>query len=179
MEKPAPAREQGVRPGLSSSTFGKNDEENRLINNLFGDEEPDKKKDRKKKESKKEKQPKEKAPKEKGAGLFGFLKGKKKDEEPEEDLLAGFKKAEAPGEAQSAPKWEPAPERREMTVEAYRPYIQEEDGEDSTAIAGDGETRTTAYSSETGRLRRMHMPEICGDRSEKRPCDHRKNGQKR
>ncbi len=139
VEKPAPAREQGVRPGLSSSTFGKNDEENRLINNLFGDDEPDKKKDKKKKESKKEKQPKEKAPKEKGAGLFGFLKGKKKDEEPEEDLLAGLKKAEAPREVQSTPKWEPAPERREAPVQAYRPYIQEEDGEDSTAIAGDGE----------------------------------------
>lgn len=40
---------------------------------------------------------------------------------------------------QSAPKWEAAPERREAPVQAYRTYIQEEDGEDSTAIAGDGE----------------------------------------
>ena len=61
-EKKTPVREQGTRPGISSGAYGKSDEENRLINNLFGDDEPDKKKDRKKKE----KQPKEKAPKEKG-----------------------------------------------------------------------------------------------------------------
>ena len=80
-EKKTPVREQGTRPGISSGAYGKSDEENRLINNLFGDDEPDKKKDRKKKE----KQPKEKAPKEKGAGLFGFLKGKKKEEEEPEE----------------------------------------------------------------------------------------------
>lgn len=73
-EKKTPVREQGTRPGISSGAYGKSDEENRLINNLFGDDEPDKKKDRKKKE----KQPKEKAPKEKGVGLFGFLKGKRR-----------------------------------------------------------------------------------------------------
>ena len=123
-EKKTPVREQGTRPGISSGAYGKSDEENRLINNLFGDDEPDKKKDRKKKE----KQPKEKAPKEKGAGLFGFLKGKKKEEEEPEDLLAGFKKAAEPEKVQSTP-----------TVEAYRSYVQEEDGDDSTAIAGDGE----------------------------------------
>ena len=104
---------------------------------------PKKKKDRKKKE----KQPKEKAPKEKGVGLFGFLKGKKKEEEEPEDLLAGFKKAADPEKVQSTPKWEsvptPAPVSDpaggENTVEAYRSYVQEEDGDDSTAIAGDGE----------------------------------------
>ena len=142
-EKKTPVREQGTRPGISSGAYGKSDEENRLINNLFGDDEPDKKKDRKKKE----KQPKEKATKEKGAGLFGFLKGKKKEEEEPEHLLAGFKKAAEPEKVQSTPKWEsvptPAPVSDpaggENTVEAYRSYVQEEDGDDSTAIAGDGE----------------------------------------
>lgn len=100
-EKKPPVREQGTRPGISSGVYGKSDEENRLINNLFGDDEPDKKKDKKKKE----KLPKEKAPKEKGAGLFGFLKGKKKEEEEPEDLLTGFKKAADPEKVQSTPKW--------------------------------------------------------------------------
>ena len=142
-EKKTPVREQGTRPGISSGAYGKSDEENRLINNLCGDDEPDKKKDRKKKE----KQPKEKAPKEKGAGLFGFLKGKKKEKEEPENLLAGYKKVAEPEKVQSTPKWEsvPTPEPisdpagGENTVEAYRSYVQEEDGDDSTAIAGDGE----------------------------------------
>ena len=142
-EKKTPVREQGTRPGISSGAYGKSDEENRLINNLFGDDEPDKKKNRKKKE----KQPKEKAPKEKGAGLFGFLKGKKKEKEEPENLLAGYKKVAEPEKVQSTPKWEsvPTPEPisdpagGENTVEAYRSYVQEEDGDDSTAIAGDGE----------------------------------------
>ena len=137
------AREQGTRPGVSAGVYGKSDEENRLINNLFGDDEPDKKKDKKKKE----KLPKEKAPKEKGAGLFGFLKGKKKEEEEPEDLLAGYKKAAEPEKVEFVPKWESmpapkpvsAPSRNEDTVEAYRSYSQEGDGDDSTAIAGDGE----------------------------------------
>ncbi len=137
------AREQGTRPGVSAGAYGKSDEENRLINNLFGDDEPDKKKDKKKKE----KLPKEKAPKEKGAGLFGFLKGKKKEEEEPEDLLAGYKKTAEPEKVEFVPKWESmsapkpvsAPSRNEDTVEAYRSYSQEGDEDDSTAIAGDGE----------------------------------------
>ena len=87
------------------------------------------------------------APKEKGAGLFGFLKGKKKEKEEPENLLAGYKKAAEPEKVQSTPKWESVPTPAPIsdpaggknTVEAYRSYVQEEDGDDSTAIAGDGE----------------------------------------
>ena len=50
-EKKTPVREQGTRPGISSGAYGKSDEENRLINNLFGDDEPDKKKDRKRRKN--------------------------------------------------------------------------------------------------------------------------------
>ena len=84
---PAPSPASAAAPAApvqepfhaSAEPFGASHEEKDLLGSLFGDlEDSDSGNDKKKKKEKKEKPPKDKSAK--GGGLFGFLKGKPKEE---------------------------------------------------------------------------------------------------
>ena len=82
----------------SAEPFGASHEEKDLLGSLFGDlEDSDSGNDKKKKKEKKEKPPKDKSAK--GGGLFGFLKGKPKEEKAAMPVAAA---APAPSPASAA-----------------------------------------------------------------------------
>ena len=103
---PAPSPASAAAPAApvqepfhaSAEPFGASHEEKDLLGSLFGDlEDSDSGNDKKKKKEKKEKPPKDKSAK--GGGLFGFLKGKPKEEKAAMPVAAA---APAPSPASAA-----------------------------------------------------------------------------
>ena len=140
-KKPEPPKPAAPVPAPEHNTaaFGKNDEQGRLMNNLFGDsDEPEKDKGAK------------------GQGLFGWRKGKTKEEKeekkPEKKGLFGDKgksgnKARGPVQppVRPMPQQQPAPQAQpqqppqapQYPYQQYQPISQQMD--DSTTIVEYGE----------------------------------------
>ncbi len=137
-------KSDGSRPGQISKEFGKNDDQKRLMDSLFGDgendEEDSKKKHKKEKEPKKAKEKPEKQEKSGGGFLGGLFKGKSKEEPEEAGYFQQQRQEPVPERQQRQQAEQRQPQQSQPSYYDPRTYINN-NGDGDTMIGGGEEVR--------------------------------------